>query len=194
MNTWARLFMDHAWGLEGKYNQVWLGYDEAKDGLLDGTIDATVNSITVNVSPEGEVSYKVHQAIEEVWTLKPESHFIGLSEADFNKGVAEMGVPTSYVVIPAETLGERQSEPIGTASCLLNWMTYDMDDEWVYEIARIAHENYADFGSYHAIGKGTNPNTLAWLIARTEADVQPGALKYYKEHDVPVWVGGANPF
>lgn len=194
MNTWARLCMDYCWGLEGQYEQVWLGYGEAKDGLMDGTIDATVASITINVPPEGEVGYKIHQGVEEPWLMKSGSHFLSLSRADFDKGVKAMGVPTNYIEVPAGTFGDKQPEPVGSAACLLNWMTYDMDDEWVYEIARVANEYYAEMGDYHAIGKGTNPRTLAWLIAGTEDEVQAGALQYYKEHDIPVFVGGEVPF
>jgi TRAP transporter TAXI family solute receptor len=193
---WSGLFMDYVWGLEGKYKKVWLGFDAANDNLLDGTIDATIGALNVIVGPDGKMGYKLHPSIEQSWIMKRDAHFISASREDYEKGKRKMNLPPTfypYVVVPAGALGEKQTEAVGMGADLCNYAAYDMDDDVAYEICRIIDKYHGELAEAHNMGKGIHPKTMGWLMAPTEADVQPGALKYYREHNIPVYVGGKSP-
>ncbi len=38
-----------------------------------------------------------------------------------------------------------------------------------------------------------SPKIMGWLPASSEAEIHPGALKYYKENGIPITIGGAVP-
>lgn len=67
----------------------------------------------------------------------------------------------------------------------------DLPDELVYNMTKIIFTNLAKLGSIHKVFKELN---LQGAVATMPIPVHPGALKYYKEHNVPgidKWLDGS---
>ena len=65
------------------------------------------------------------------------------------------------------------------------WADETLNADVAAEIARICTENINLFGNYHEIGKYMRPENIAWAPIPPDL-VHPGALKYYRDHKIPV--------
>jgi TRAP-type uncharacterized transport system substrate-binding protein len=63
----------------------------------------------------------------------------------------------------------------------------------VYEVVKTVYENIPAFHDAHANMKVMSPEVMAFLPVSSEDEIHPGALKFYKEHNIKISIGGASP-
>ena len=118
-------------------------------------------------------------------------YFIGPTEEDVKKGNQARGWSVSHMTIPPGTLGANQPEMVQGYVSLLSWNALtDVPDDVMYEVMRVGHENYKEFETYAAYGKLYSPERFGWLPVKSEGEIHPGALRYYKDHKLPITMGG----
>jgi TRAP-type uncharacterized transport system substrate-binding protein len=148
----------------------------AATALGDGVIDVAVLSVNLL---RGNKSILM-PAYKELSVTK-KLYFIDMGDEETVKKMAKLtGFPFQSRIIPAGALGPTQPKPVaGTATDNALWADKSMDEDIVYEVARIAWE-YADkFAQYGKPGEGVFHDGLVSSI--TEAQFHTGALKFYKE-------------
>ena len=81
--------------------------------------------------------------------------------------------------IPAGTYAG-QDEPVTTSAVKLTlFITADVDDETVYQMAKVFWENWDDLTQTHAALRKADPKEACSDIAGVE--IHPGAARYYRE-------------
>lgn len=179
-------------GIVDKVNVVYLSFGEAKDALMDGAIHAMMGTIQL-VGPK---KWEVQEALIEPWQTKPTPHFLIPPREQAERAINEKGLPYSYLTCPKGALGPKQTEDWSGLSYHLYWGAYpEMSDDIVYEMVRVAYENAHVIGDYTPAGKAFTRETMAWfpIMYKSEEEVHPGALKFYKEHNVKLYMGGKSP-
>ena len=156
--------------------------------LIDGTVDiAMVNcdAIYPDIIQPGS---RIEQA-----QAKAPVYFPDWGKERIEVQASEkIGFQLTSVEVPPESLGPTQKDTIYILSDPLFWGAHmDMDEDIVYEIAKILydHAGKGDFAGYHNIGKGLVPEFVPYGPWKTKEDIEkwyhPGALKYYREAGVP---------
>ncbi|MFH0914414.1 MAG: TAXI family TRAP transporter solute-binding subunit [Chloroflexota bacterium] len=190
VNQWSYFMLRDCWGLDmTKIKEQNLSWDDSKTAMLDGTLDAYVFAIT-NVAGK----WAVHPSFDTPF-LTRKVYFVGHTRADVAKGSKVAGISASYMEVPAGALGEKQATAIGTSILHNSYFAYqDMEEEVAYEATKVLYTNVDRIGTFFSAGKGTVAKTYGWYPVASESDVHPGALKYFKENKIPVFVGDKTPF
>lgn len=101
--------------------------------------------------------------------------------------------PAMGMVARPEAFGSTQSEPMAYVATPVFWSAgKEMPEEVVYEITRILYQaaESGEFASYHNMGKGITPEfvTMSYWESDEEKEkyYHPGALKFYKENNIPL--------
>jgi len=157
---------------------------------MDGLID-------VIYSPGhwcGGDKFILHPLMTEPLQVK-DIHFIPLTHEELERGSKISGWPCSTKIVPAGAFAPNvPAQDMLAIINMLGWYAYpEVDDEILYEAVRVAYEHMEAFGEAHVGMTVMSPETIAWLPAASEAEVHPGALKYYQENGIKVSVGGASP-
>ena len=153
-------------------------FDGIKNALIDGTIDAGIQSSAM----WGEEEYKTWVPIpttEEVLATK-KCYLIDITEEAYKKAREKSGYP--LYLLKAKPLAFGKSAAFGGNRMWWSnswWVHESMDDEVVSEICSIMYEHAREFVTYHASAKGITPKTLP-DVAVPEADFHPAAAKFFK--------------
>jgi TRAP transporter TAXI family solute receptor len=175
------------WGIWDQIKPEYLGFNAAKDALMDGLIDV------VNAPGQwsGGTKLELHPLMTEVIKLKP-VYLISETQEDINKGMKATGWTVSTLKIPAGAFAPNvpSEEIIIYTNPLGFWAYPELSTDIVYEITKLAYDNISEINQVHNALKAMNPDTMAWLPAANESEVHPGALKFYKEKGMKMYIGG----
>lgn len=104
----------------------------------------------------------------------------------------KIGFHVSSLTVPPKTLGPAQTSEIHILKDPMYWSAYkEMDNEIVYEIAKILYEQASKdaFKNFHNWGKGLSPKFVPHGPWTSKEDKEkwyhPGALKFYRDAKVP---------
>jgi TRAP transporter TAXI family solute receptor len=174
-----RFILQYGYGIFDKLGRVsYSSFDGIKNALIDGTIDAGLQSSAM----WGEEEYKTWVPIpttEEVLSTK-KCYLIDIKEEAYKKAREKSGYP--LYLLKAKPLAFGKSAAFGGNRIWWSnswWVHESMDDEVVSEICSIVYDHAKEFVTYNASGKGITPKTLP-DVAVPEADFHPAAAKFFK--------------
>jgi len=178
-----RFLLDYGYGIFDDLGKVsYTSFDGIKNALIDGTIDAGLQSSVM----WGEEEYKDWVPIpstEELLTTK-KCYLVDIREDAFKKAREKSGYPIYFLRARPKAFGK--SGPFGGNRIWWSnswWVHESMDNDIVREICNILYEHADEFRSYHASGRGITQKTLA-EVAVSEIQFHPAAAKYYKEKGI----------
>lgn len=185
--------LGNVWNMVDKVKPEYLGWKEGAEALKDGLIDAMLVVIVVAADDAGNAVWADHPSFAELIALQ-NVYFIGPTEAELTAAAKQKGWPVSYFHIPPKALGPRQPEGADTISIMNTYLAdASMSAEVAYEIMKVQYDYHKQWGTYHPAAKIITPKTLGYAPVKTEADFHPGALKFLKEKNVPLYIGGKAP-
>jgi TRAP transporter TAXI family solute receptor len=154
-------------------------FDGIKNALIDGTIDAGLQSSVM----WGEGEYKDWvpiPATDELLATK-KCYLVEIEEGAFQKAREKSGYPIYALKAKPKAFGK--SEAFGGNRMWWSnswWVHESMEDDVVREICSILYDHAKEFVTYHASGRGITQKTLS-SVAVPEQDFHPAAAKFYKD-------------
>jgi TRAP transporter TAXI family solute receptor len=189
----SEFLLGNIWGIWDKVDRQYLGWGAGRPALKDGLVDAMLVIIGVSADDRGKPKWTAHPSFSEIIALKDVT-FIGPTREEVQAAGTKYGYPVSQFQIPDGTFGSRQKGSFGAVSVANAYFAdATMPDEMSYEFMRAQYELHKEWASYHAQVKYFTPKTLGFAPVRSEADYHPGALKFLKEKNVPLYYGGNAP-
>ncbi len=174
-----RFILQYGYGIFDDLGRVsYSSFDGIKNALIDGTIDAGLQSSAM----WGEEEYKTWTPIpatEELLSTK-KCYLVDIKEEAYKKAREKSGYPIYFLKAKPLTFG--QSAAFGGNRMWWSnswWVHESMDDEVVHEICSILYDHAKEFVTYHATGWAITPKTLP-DVAVPEADFHPAAAKFFK--------------
>lgn len=163
-----------------------LGYNEGKDALRDGKVDAAL----MGAFWLGGNKWSPNPAFDELiksrqvqWLTWESARFYE-GQKLLKKAPEQVGSFPAPTTIPSGTLTPNQKEWTVLPAYLLWLVDKEMPDHVVYEICRVLCENAPAFREYHASARYIDRNTLSKGMRREWA--HPGAIKYYDEQGLKI--------
>jgi TRAP transporter TAXI family solute receptor len=161
-------------GLTDKINVKWLGPEKSAEALQDGRIDAIlVQAFGREVAP----------GFQSLWTKKDKIYIVTMPEEIFQK-VRAAGWPLRSVKVPPKTFSPNQTGEVNVHRMLARaYFTGDeADADVIYEFIKVIYQNADKFKDYfNAPAMRPVKEEFGYLPVESEAEVHPGALKFYKE-------------
>jgi len=180
----TRFILDYGYGIWDEIKPSYLSWGACKDALLDGTIDAGVQTGEI-YSVEGD--WVPGPALEELFSTR-ECYLITYSEEAAAKAAEKSGYPIRLVSYKPTAFGKTPAQEWNGVIHYNSWCCdASMPDEVVTEIVRVIYEHADEFVSYHASGKSIRRETLA-AIATDRDSFHPGAAKFYDEKGIKIGV------
>ena len=180
-----RFILKYGYGIYDDLGRVsHSSFDGIKNALIDGTIDAGLQSSAM----WGEEEYKDWvpiPATEEVLSTK-KCYLVDIEGEAYRKAREKSGYP--IYLLKAKPLAFGKSAAFGGNRIWWSnswWVHESMDDEVVYEICAILYDHANEFVTYHASGRGITRKTLP-DVAVPEVDFHPAAAKFYREKGLKV--------
>ena len=174
-----RFILDYGVGVFNEIGRVsYSSFDGIKNALIDGTIDAGLQSSTM----WGEGDYKDWvpiPATEELLATK-KCYLVDIPADAFKKAREKSGYPIYYLKAKSKAFGK--SDAFGGNRMWWSnswWVHESMPNDVVTEICSILYDHANEFVTYHASGKGITPKTLA-DVAVPENDFHPAAARFYE--------------
>ena len=174
-----RFILQYGYGIFDDLGRVsYSSFDGIKNALIDGTIDAGLQSSAM----WGEEEYKTWvpiPATEEVLSTK-RCYLIDITEEAYTKAREMSGYPLYF--LKAKPLAFGKSAAFGGNRMWWSnswWVHESMDDEVVHEICAILYDHAKELVTYHASGRGITQKTLA-DVAVPEGDFHPAAARFYR--------------
>ncbi len=165
---------------------MWTG--DAHEALADGLVDIAIVSAVVSVGKATPQPF-----VEELLFSKGDDlYFIELPYEAVTYAYEKAGVKWGLAVTPPLTYSKNQLEPLeGMKFIFDGYGVYaDADEELIYEITKTLVEHAHEFRLYHPMGRLISSESMATMLPiRSEAEMHPGALRYYKE--TGLWPGEA---
>jgi uncharacterized protein len=176
-----------------KVDQQYLDFTSAKDNFMDGLLPAIIGS----GGWEGGSKFSLRPDMIEIVRVKGDKvYFVGQTAESVAAGAKKRGWPVAALKIPAKSLTETLPvTDMYTFAGQLGWFAYpEVPEDVVYEICRVVYENRDTFGKLDSSFKMmSDPQGLAFMAAANESEVHPGALKFYKEKSLKLFIGGESP-
>ena len=174
-----RFILDYGCGVFNDIGKVsYSSFDGIKNALIDGTVDAGLQSSTM----WGEGEYKDWvpiPAAEELLATK-KCYLVDIEADAYKKAREKSGYPIYYLKAKPKAFGK--SDAFGGNRMWWSnswWVHESMPNDVVTEICSILYDHANDFATYHASGKGISPKTLA-DVAVPEDDFHPAAARFYE--------------
>ncbi len=155
-----------------------------KDILITGLVDA-IYAISLNPLAE-EGKYGIAPYTSTLLSAK-KTYWLNVTSEEVRR-INESNVFTAvHEVIPRGAAGEGYPpEDVGLAGFVVGWFCWEeCPDEVVYELVQFFAENDAE-RSKRARGLRMGAEYLAAFPGLTEDQLHPGALRYYKEHNIKI--------
>lgn len=180
---WAmcKQIMEEA-GVWDNIRQANVGFGGGMKELRDGTVDVACSTFDF-IYPN---TYRKGAAIIQAETRAP------IYYIDFNKEAMEKiykrktstGIPLR---VPAGALDPKTQPESFSANIIVSYLIADeqMDDDIVYEVARIMHKNAGTYEKWHPQGANMTKEFIpSYLLSKDW--VHRGALKFYEDNNIPV--------
>ena len=159
-------------------------FDGIKNALIDGTIDAGLQSSVM----WGEGEYKDWVPIpstEELLATK-KCYLVDIEEEAFKKAREKSGYPIYFLKAKPKAFGKSGAFGGNRIWWSNSWWVHEsMQDDVVREVCSILYENANVFRTYHASGRGIAQKTLA-SVAVPEKGFHRAAAEFYKEKGLKV--------
>ncbi|MFC1904895.1 TAXI family TRAP transporter solute-binding subunit [Chloroflexota bacterium] len=179
------LVFEHGWGTLDQMDIQASGHSAAMASLIDGTTDACVMSVYMNVVDMVAVPTS---AVETLLATGKTLYSIPYGEAAVNSVAKVTGAPFLPVTIPEGVLPWLTNDtgaPFETYGELNGMYVKDVfPDEYAYEITKLALEHYKTFGEYHDLGKLMNPEAMSF--GNTKKTMASGAVQAYEEYGITI--------
>ena len=183
---WSIMLRFH--GIYDEVDKVYLGYDEAKEALLTGAIDASYMSFSL-APPTLMPSPRLADLMEErpddlcLLTFKKEE----LAELTKKTNFPIVEVPIKAQDIQRKFALKQQKEDISWVAITHFWACdKELDPVITYEIVKMLVEHRTEFRDYAPLASSwTGPEFFAACGMPIEY-YHPGARKYYDEHGIRI--------
>lgn len=164
------------WGMgPGKVKFSYLGTKEAVSALLDGHVAAAVVGGYLNPYTHAMV---LSPQTTQFMASGRDYHFVPWGEKEVKKTVAS-GMQILPVTIPANTISGVSYDLPVFADTVGWFVSPDFPNDVAYELTKMIIHNVHKFAEYHAVGKLMSPKALVYGF--TDSEIDPGALKAYRE-------------
>lgn len=151
--------------------------------------DGLINAGLVGLIDLGAQNCAMPPYVEELMAAK-KMYPVQFSKELFDKAMrqgSQPPLPITWYELKPGVMGPTQPDPAGLICYSLGWAAdLAMDNNTVYEIVKTIYENADKFKSYHASGGSIRRDTMSRIYELTEADFHPGAVKFYKEHNMQI--------
>jgi TRAP-type uncharacterized transport system substrate-binding protein len=155
-------------------------YNALRDGTIDGCLGLAVGL------PEGRKTI-VYPLMQVINAKRDGIFMVPWDKELYLPASKKVGLPVIPTIMPAKSI-PTQNEPadsfwdaIQTFYCLA-----EADEELIYGITKTLVQHYYRLREYMPALDETTPEIMAGLLpAESEAEIHPGALRYYKE--VGLW-------
>ncbi len=177
-----------AWGLTDEIKIVFGGWKDSVSMLQDGLVDAAQSAAHPGV---GGVNLPVEGQLELYTTRADDIYFINVDPDTVNTISEQTKVLYLAETLPPLTMGPNQTETLQTFFSMTGALVVsaDMDEDIVYKMTKALAEGSARFGQHSATLAWINPTGMVrFLVNESEADIHPGALRYYKEAGLSQWI------
>jgi TRAP transporter TAXI family solute receptor len=189
----SKLILDNTWGIWDKVEKQFIDWSAGSAALQDGLIDAMLVIVGISADENGKPKWTEHPSFGEIVSLR-EVNFIGPTQEEVQASAAKTGYVLSHFTVPAGAVGKNQKEAFSVMGGVMPfWADASMPDETAYEFVRAQYEQHKEWGGYHAQVKFIGPKTIGFAPVKTEAEFHPGALKFFKEKKVPLFINGQAP-
>ena len=180
-----RFILKYGYGIFDDLGRVsYSSFDGIKNALIDGTVDAGLQSSVM----WGEEEYKNWvpiPATDELLATK-KCYIVDIEEGAFKKAREKSGYPIYFLKAKPKAFGKSAAFGGNRIWWSNSWWVHEsMDDDVVREICSIIYDHAKDFVTYHASGRGITQKTLA-NVAVPEEDFHPAAARFYKEKGLKV--------
>ncbi len=174
-------------GILDKIKLQYMGYKPSADALRDGLADATVFYAFPTTEPN---AYTPGASWHELFSMR-RVYVVSLGDPEVMKQLVKEGVPVEPIVISDGTVLGQESfqEPVTVYFQGSHWIVDAiMDDELVYEVAKLNYETLDVVKQVHPSLKALLKEQVA-NVDREEL-FHPGAIKFYKEQGIPIGFTG----
>ena len=179
---WFHHVLD-AFGIRDKVKPTYGSPKAMSDALKDGLIDVLF-LVTFGGVPVG--------AYTELFSLKGEKlHFVGIPKEAYDKLVAGGWPVVPYTYPPGKlTAAQTEGIPAFGSPVACWWCWKDAPEDVIYEFVKTVGENIQVIKDYVKPGQESYKKEMGMLVVDSEADLHPGALKYFKEEGLKLAVRG----
>ncbi|MDP2646681.1 MAG: TAXI family TRAP transporter solute-binding subunit [Desulfobacterales bacterium] len=174
--------LKYGWGITEKDAVFqFLGWEESRDALRDGLVDAAY----MLTGSSSSAPWIMVPAFQELVATKP-PYFIDISKETISKATKATGDPIDWVKAPPKVYGPNQTEPTGVAALqLCFWADASLPSAVVKELLRIFTDHNQEFGKYHPSGRLIKVQELGSINWPAEL-FHPAAIEFYKERNIPI--------
>lgn len=175
--------LDKGWGILNKVEIKYLDQSAMGDALRDGLVDAMMGSSDC----AGPTAAQPNDYWLELHSTK-DLYYIGVSKETLDKVTNATGMPLPHVQMQPKALAKNQQEPLGMAMALPScfWAWKDADEQIMYETVKKVAENANKLKDYLPPAACITREQTGQLPVTGEAEIHPGALKYFKEAGIKV--------
>lgn len=152
---------------DGEFKSIPIGYDEVKQGIQNGSIDA---GVLMGAIPNPLVKELGSIADIRVLSVEEDKMKKFLDEHAYSSRVAKAG-----------TYSKQDKDLLLPAIDSIVTTHKDADETLVYNYVKTVLENGEELAKIHPAAKGVNPNTI---YSKIKIPLHPGAEKYYKEKGI----------
>ena len=179
-------------GIWDEVKKEYLGYSAAADAFMDDLVDAIY--APGNLTSSG--SFNPQGGLQNMLTLKQGMHIVALDAEEIHHGTDKNNWPR-FPMMQMKANAIAPNFPDKPKNCFLIQLVAlvhkSVPEEMVYELVKLCAENPERFREAHVNLSIMSPEVMAWLPVKTEAEIHPGALRYYKEQNIPLLINGATP-
>lgn len=175
-NTWSVISR----GIPGsdKMKPFFMSWDQLRDALLDGSIDAMVMGVSTRASGQ----WQPVAVYQEISVSRPGVHFIPLTEEAIKEAAAADKLPYGAKAIPKGAIGENVpavdtlawSELLGLAA------SADFPEEAAYTLVKTYYEHFSEMVEFAPPARAVSQD-LILPVNVPDKDIHPGTLKFMKE-------------
>lgn len=160
-------------GIKDKVDVKWLGFRKAPEALGDRRVDAI---LVVSFGHEVVGGFK------PLFAARKDKLYIAEIPPELYPKVRAAGWPLRSARLKPGTLIPNQKTAITVHRMLVSWWTgMDTDPETVYEFLKVIYDNIDMFKDYLSPATCPTRADLPTLPILSEAEMHPGALKFYKK-------------
>jgi len=183
VTTLGEITLEHGWGI---YDKVRLSYHlpmSHKDVLLTGVADAVFSG---QATPIKGGEFEVFPYCLQIIGAR-KTYWLDITEEDVARIDEKTPWKATRLVLPKGALGpDVPPEDVGLLVMVVAFLIWeDTPEEIAYELVKLLAENGEEW-SRRGGGMETSAEYMASLPGLTEDMLHPGALRYYKEHDIKI--------
>lgn len=163
------------------YGGTGAGISALRDGLVDV-------AVALGLGPVEPTTWVPLAPVQELMAMKS-VYFVSYDKDSFERAKKKYSIPTFPVAYPPKALGPTQTEPVITKYDALSlFADKTMDNEVVYELLRIFDKYMDQLAEFTVTATWLKKENLGTSGCQTEERYHPGAIKYFREHGIPIRV------